>query len=404
MSSWEEAKESNEHVVEDVSKRMRTFLADQHAFLQSVQASDDELILRLDEVDKLAQELSDRKKELKEAMFGYKLASFYAFPSDSSFGELAFTNTQLPFKTLDISSRELTPVDIRVRFDFLLPLEHGQRIVAFKWKADFSADLNSSPMRTTSFNCFDRLGRPIGSETTVKSRVYRENVALCGSNEFVVCHGFGSLRMLSFYDSELHCLRTAHCKVFSDICCNSKFIFGRLCAYDSNETDSDDDAKEDNEQDADNSTERIQVLHLDTLGKAFELRVPTKYPIEQIMADELHVVAKTILYNKSSCHCLMSIFDLATCSESGGGGRDTGGPTYFLAEKTIDIDYSNKHRVVLFDGWLVFPHEHELIWLDKNGARSETRTEWDSGNVRDMYSFGSSIIFEQRDGKLLLKR
>ena len=47
LSSWTAAKESTEHVVEDVSKRMRTFLAEQHAFLQSAQASDTRLILGL---------------------------------------------------------------------------------------------------------------------------------------------------------------------------------------------------------------------------------------------------------------------------------------------------------------------------------------------------------------------
>ena len=50
------------------------------------------MILRLNEANKLAKELSDRKKELKAAMFDNKLASFKAFPSlgDASLGELAF--------------------------------------------------------------------------------------------------------------------------------------------------------------------------------------------------------------------------------------------------------------------------------------------------------------------------
>ena len=61
LSSWAAAKESNEVIVKDVSKRMRAFLAEQHAFLQSVEASDDELILHLEEANKIAQELSDRK-------------------------------------------------------------------------------------------------------------------------------------------------------------------------------------------------------------------------------------------------------------------------------------------------------------------------------------------------------
>ena len=40
LSSWTEAKESTENSVKDVSKRMREFVAEQHAFLQSLQASD----------------------------------------------------------------------------------------------------------------------------------------------------------------------------------------------------------------------------------------------------------------------------------------------------------------------------------------------------------------------------
>ena len=40
LSSWAEAKESSERVVEDVSKRMRAFLVEQQEFLQSAQASD----------------------------------------------------------------------------------------------------------------------------------------------------------------------------------------------------------------------------------------------------------------------------------------------------------------------------------------------------------------------------
>ena len=40
LSSWRATKVSTDHVVEDVSKRTRAFLAEQHAFLQTVQASD----------------------------------------------------------------------------------------------------------------------------------------------------------------------------------------------------------------------------------------------------------------------------------------------------------------------------------------------------------------------------
>ena len=39
LSSWTAAKESTERVVKDVSKRMRAFLGEQHAYLQKLQAS-----------------------------------------------------------------------------------------------------------------------------------------------------------------------------------------------------------------------------------------------------------------------------------------------------------------------------------------------------------------------------
>ena len=86
--------------------------------MQSVQASGTgELTQHLDEADKLAQELSDREKEIKAAMFGNTLASFIASPSmDDGFsllGKLAFTPIQLPFKQLDMASTDLKRVDIR---------------------------------------------------------------------------------------------------------------------------------------------------------------------------------------------------------------------------------------------------------------------------------------------------
>ena len=83
------------------------------------------MTLNLDEANKLAQELSNRKKELKAAMFDNKLASFIAFPSihDVSLGELAFTDIQLPFKKLQFTSTELKLVDARSDYDFVLALD-----------------------------------------------------------------------------------------------------------------------------------------------------------------------------------------------------------------------------------------------------------------------------------------
>ena len=94
------------------------------------------MTLRSDEANELAQELSERKMELKAAMFSDKLASFSTFPSiDEAFllGELTFAQIQLPFKKLDISSPYFHKLfDIRVDYHFLLPFDHGQHIVLFE--------------------------------------------------------------------------------------------------------------------------------------------------------------------------------------------------------------------------------------------------------------------------------
>ena len=117
----------------------------------------------MDEAKKLAQVLSNRKKELMAAMFNENLASFVAFSSmgDASLGEL------------DIANTELKPVDIWIAFEFVLPLEHDQRIVAFTFE------------HSTKMNCFDLLGRLLGVENI---QVEREKVVGCGPDKFVVCH------------------------------------------------------------------------------------------------------------------------------------------------------------------------------------------------------------------------
>ena len=99
-------KQPTEDVVESVSKRMRAFLAEQQEHLQNVKASDDEVMLQLDETNKLAQEHGERKQELNATIFANKLASFVAFPinADVSIGELAFVPIQPPFNTLDMAS------------------------------------------------------------------------------------------------------------------------------------------------------------------------------------------------------------------------------------------------------------------------------------------------------------
>ena len=413
LSGWTPVKESTKSLVEEVSKRMRAFIAEQQAFLQSVQERDDELTLRLDEANKLAQELSDRKKELNDAMFSDKLVAFHAFPSMDEtciLGELTFTTTKLPFKTLSTTDADLKPIDIRASYDFIVPLENGQRIVTFK-------SGHSRADETIQMSCFDRIGRLLGSNK-LKCNVRRENVAQCAPNQFVVCHDSDSFK-LSVFNSSLQRLRTVDCKKFSNICCNSKFVFGMWDAYDSFEADSDDD---DDEQEEEDSAHRIQVHHLDTLSKAFGLRVPAKYSIERIWADEHQVVAMSRLINKPSRHWYMTIFDLATCNHSdtmqleakrARKNKSAAAGKLFLAEKHVllrlepcfFIDSAFLTKVFAFDGWLVFPHAKELVWFDKNGTRSEASTSLDDyKNMKELYSFGSILILTSNEGKLLLKR
>ena len=397
-SSWTAAKESTEVIVEDVRKRMRAFLAEQHAYLQSVKSSDEELTaLHLDEASKLAQELSDRKKELKAAMFNDKLASFITFTSmaeASLLGELSFTDITLPFKKLDISTSGLKAVDNRAHFDFLLPLEHGERIVAFEF-CNKREDNENDFMKVT---CFDRLIRTSRQVRIVSGRVHRRNVAQCGPSEFVVCLSKDSPELI-VYDSDLNCLRNVRCKDFRGICCNSKFVFGLWEAI--NETDSE---KEEF------STDRIQVLHLDTLSEAFELRALKKYGMFGIVTDEHHLIAIG-LKDIDPLPWFMSIFDLATCNESGGDnsrGEETA-RKFFLAERYVDFgtQWLWRTEAFLLDGWLVVPGENRstFAWFDKKGKRSETSTDVDLGNVRAIYwSGGSSLLFAFDDDKLLLKR
>ena len=405
LSSW--AKARAEHVVEDVSKRMRAFIAEKQTFLQSVLESDDTLPLCLDEAKKLAQELSDRKKQLKAAMFNDKLASFIAFSSidDTSLGEMAFTAIKTPFKTLGNTALKL--IVISAAYDFVVPLGNGQRIVTFK-----GDDLKDQ----TQISCFDRLGRLIGSDN-LKYTVERENVVPCAPNQFVVCHESDSFK-LSVYNSSLHRLRSVDCKMFSNICCNSKFVFGLSDTCDSYETDSDDD-DDDEQEDETYSSHRIQVHHLDTLSEAFELRVPNKYTMERIMADEHRVVAMSRRSNKPSRHWYMTIFDLATCILSDNRQQAKRARTkkaaageFFLAEKHVRLDLGPGFvldteyfsQMFLFDGWLVVPRDNrELVWFDKNGTPSRTSTERDT-NFKDLYASGSILLLTTHDDKLLLKR
>ena len=421
LSSWRAAKESTQNVIESVRKRMRAFQSEQRAYLQCVfeVAGDDELLLRLNEANKLAQELSDRKKELKAAMFGDKLVSFVAFPSSLSeaslLGELTFAHFQLPFKKLDFASAELKLVDFGTDNNFVLPLDHGQAFVTFK--RCFTSD--SFEMR-----CFDWSGRLVGS-LELGRHVEQAKVAQCAPNEFVVSRT-PCLPELAVYNSALKRLRSVSCNDFSSICCNSQFVFGlwdtrdvKYPSYRHYRTNShydDDDYEESYEQEKiQYSSQRIEVRHLNTLRKAFGLRLPEEYTIARIKADEHHVVAMSRLRSEvvshDSCHWFMSIFDLATCNDNSDARRD-GGKTsckFFLIKRHIDLTTEPllMWSMFLFDGWLVVlrHNRNELVWFDKNGKRSETTTMLKNiSYVKDIYSSGSSLLFAVEEDKLFLKR
>ena len=99
LSSLAKPEESTEQVVK------------QRADLQRVQLSDEELIPRLNEANKLLKELSDLKSYLKAAMFGNKLASF-VLSGDSSLGKYIFTPTPPKFHSRQWAS--LTPSSSRL--------------------------------------------------------------------------------------------------------------------------------------------------------------------------------------------------------------------------------------------------------------------------------------------------
>ena len=289
------------------------------------------MISRLNETNKLAQELSDRKKEFKAAMFGNKLASFFASPSIGEtflLGELVFTDIQLPFKSLDIA--EFKPVDIPAEFKSLMPLEHGERIIIFK------VEYEDNKVYAMLISCFDRLDRLIGTDNLNRC-LGQTNATECGPNQFAVHYNPDSPK-LCLYNSSLQRLSNVSCERFLAICGNSKFVFGvRDTADVPDNPDNDDGNHEhgDDEYDDDevergevlkeSEYERIEAHHLDTeLSKAFVLCVPPNYFINQIMADEHHLVAMRQTNSEVLHQVYMSVFDLhAICKQIGGGGKKT---------------------------------------------------------------------------------
>ena len=359
----------------------------------------------MDEADKLAQELSDCKKQLKAAVFDNKLASFDAFASSadaSLFGQLAFTHIELPFKKLDFASTtDLKPVDIRSDYDFLLPLEHGQRIVAFKRILD-SDDVQCF----TKVSCFNRLGRLIHFNIMGR-HVQQENVAQSGPSEFGL-FTFSETAELSVYDSHLNCLRFVRCfKNFSTICCYDKFVFGLWDMSDAYNHQ----YRRNYEQD---SRQWIQVHHLHTLNEVFCMRVPNEYTIERMMAEEHRVVAisrrdrRPLWQNSESGPWCMNLFDVDIFSEWDYDffARRCMTAPFPVSEWHIGLDMQlpRLENVFLLDGWLVVTGDNEIFWFDREGKRSETITKLDNGELRTIYSSSSSLLFSLHDDTLLLKR
>ena len=221
-------------------------------------------------------------------------------------------------------------------------------------------------------------------------------MAQCGPSTYVA-YSCSYSPKLSVYDTGLKCLRDARCKIFSEICSNSKFVFG---VWQRNERQRN-ERSDANEREL-YSHKMIQVHDLGTLSEAFGLRLPIEYTVERIMADEHHLVTMNRLENDWSGHqWSMSIFNVATFNESDGDKSDSrGGKTarFFVAERHIELSIKSLvlSSVFPFNGWLVVHREKEkeLVWFNKNGKRSETRTRLDSiSNLRAIYSTVSSLLF-----------
>ena len=146
------------------------------------------------------------------------------------------------------------------------------------------------------------------------------------------------------------------------------------------------------------------------LREAFSLHVPKENKIKRIMSDEHHLVAMSQLAVREpeSPRWFMSVFDLQAISDADVrvAGQAAAACKFFLAERHVRLDMESARTPVVFllDGWLVFRLENELAWIDKEGKRTETSTEWNSKKWLGIYASGSTLILTRHDGKILLKR
>ena len=341
-------------------------------------------MLHLDEANMLAQELGDRKKQLKAAMFDNKLASLSVFPT-IGLGELIFAHVQLPFNKVDFASSEFKSLDIPAGFySFVLPLNNGERIVAFRRVYD-----PDQHKYRTHMSCYDRLDRLI-FKGYVESAIKRNNAVQCGPTQFVANLHNPSPHQpnLSVYDWDLHCMRTRACKNFVSICCNSKFVFGLW-----------------NHSDDDRSSQMIVVHHLDTLSEASGLRLLKEYTVKRIMANEHRVVA---LSNLKESEYLMSVFDLQGTGNDRSGDDKRAARRFSLPERhfPLGIESPYSSEVFLVDDWLVVPTDQHIFWYNKEGHRSETAIELNRTAKSDtIYTSRSVLLFDfTANKKLTMKR
>ena len=196
-------------------------------------------------------------------------------------------------------------------------------------------------------------------------------MAQCGPSTYVA-YSCSYSPKLSVYDTGLKCLRDARCKIFSEICSNSKFVFG---VWQRNERQRN-ERSDANEREL-YSHKMIQVHDLGTLSEAFGLRLPIEYTVERIMADEHHLVTMNRLENDWSGHqWSMSIFDLQ--AKSGMENYDKEGARFFLAERHVKLGLRSSTwlPVFLHCEWLVVPLESELVWYDKRALEARQSLIW----------------------------
>ena len=99
---------------------------------------------------------------------------------------------------------------------------------------------------------------------------------------------------------------------------------------------------------------------------------------------------------QSEHQLFMHVFEL-----SGKCGGDSS--ARFAAERlcTVETEWIWVDRAFLRDHWVVIPHQRELVWLDKNGQRSDTSTNFDTyAALRAVRSSGLSLEFALDDIKL----